>query len=240
MAETVALTIGSVPTAAMVARPSGRGPFGGVVVTFYNEGLDTFTAWIVDSLAEAGFAAIAPNHYHVFPPGVDFTQRSKFLTDEQMAEDLAAAADWLRRQDGVDGKYLALTGPCMGGRTTLVGMEARPDLWRCGCAWYGGSAKKSLIGKMGPPASEERLRLLAAPLYGFFGSLDKNPSPQDVDELEASLSKLGKSHAFYRYEGADHGFLNPWSKRHHEMAAKDSWAKAIGFMRQHCTPPSRR
>jgi dienelactone hydrolase len=90
---------------------------------------------------------------------------------------------------------------------------------------------------MAPPASEERLRLLAAPLYGFFGGLDKNPSPQDVDELEASLINLGKAHRFFRYESADHGFLNPWSKRHHAQATKDSWAKAIGFMREHCTPP---
>jgi carboxymethylenebutenolidase len=44
-----------------VALPDGAGPHPGVLVTFHRGGLDQFTIDRVDRLAEAGFAACAPD-----------------------------------------------------------------------------------------------------------------------------------------------------------------------------------
>jgi len=230
MADTIDFAIGDVQTTAFVAVPSGAGRLPGVVVTFHREGLDDFTAWLCDDLAAHGYAAIAPNHFHVMPPGVDLERRREFITDEQMAADLDAAADWLVAEGNADPHRLALIGHCMGGRTTWMGLAALPDRWKCGCVWYGGGAFNQL-GKVPPPA--DRLESIRCPVAGFFGNEDKNPSPDDVNEFDARLTKLGKKHEFHRYDGAGHAFMSFGRPSYREEAAKDSWAKALAFIRKH-------
>src|ERR1700744_3261972 len=165
MAKTIDFKIGPVTTTAMVALPQGEGPFAGAVVTFHRDGLDGFTEWVVDQLAAAGFGAIAPNHYHVLPPGTDLEDRREYLSDEQYALDFRASAEWLGAQTNLDGKRLAVLDHCAGGRSTWVALEGCPDLWRCGCVWYGGSSLAPL-GRL--PSPYDRLDLIACPVAGFF------------------------------------------------------------------------
>ncbi|MEE8539534.1 MAG: hypothetical protein V3S54_06945 [Woeseiaceae bacterium] len=87
------MTIGEVTTAALIGVPAGVGPFPGVVATFHRGGLDGFTGWLVDELAANGYGAIAPDHYHALPEGVDAAQRRDYLTDEQMALDSCLLSD---------------------------------------------------------------------------------------------------------------------------------------------------
>jgi carboxymethylenebutenolidase len=230
MAEMIDIPVGPIQTKALAAMPEGDGPFSGIVVTYHREGLDAFTAWKVDSLATAGFAAIAPDHYHVLPEGVGFKERNKYLTDEQMALDLEAGAAWLAAQGGVNEDRLAVLGPCMGGRTALVALECNPEIWTCACVWYGGEVFEPLIGQLAPPGSRERLEKIACPIAGFFGNCDTHPTPEEVDQLDAMLTELGKDHIFHRYEDAGHGFLNKWHPRYHQVAAEDSWAKAMEYL----------
>ena len=230
MANKIDLTVGPVQTKALAAMPGGDGPFPAIVVTSHREGLDAFTEWKVDNLAAAGFAAIAPDHYHVLPEGTGFKQRSKYLTDEQMAADLKAGAAWLAAQGGVNEDRLAVLGPCMGGRTALVALECNPETWTCGCVWYGGEVFEPLIGQLAPPGTKERLEKIACPFAGFFGDRDTHPTPEEVDRLDGLLAGLGKEHVFHRYGEAGHGFLNPWHPRYDRAAAEQSWAKALEFL----------
>jgi carboxymethylenebutenolidase len=231
MANTIPLKIGTIATAALMKMPAGSGPFPGVVVTFHKDGLDEFTNWLVDDLAANGFIAIAPNHFHILPPGKGPDDRKDYIADEQMALDLKAAAEWLGAQKNVAGKRYGLLGHCMGGRTTWVGLETNPELWGAGCVWYGGGALKAQ-GKA-YPAPSERLAAIACPVAGFFGNDDKNPSPADVNLFDERLTKLGKPHEFHRYDGAGHAFMNKFGPKYREAACKDSWAKGFAFMRKH-------
>jgi carboxymethylenebutenolidase len=232
MAKQIEIQIGQITTGALVALPETGSKAGGVVVTFHREGLDAFTEWKVDQLALAGFVAIAPNHYHVLPPDFGYEQRSKFLTDEQMSLDLKAAADWLAASPAVDSSRLAVVGPCMGGRTALVAAECNPETWKACCIWYGGGVFKPLIGKLPAPGADDRLFRVACPIVGFFGNLDKNPAPDQVDRLDAALTEAGKPHMFHRYADAGHGFLNRWHKNYNPAAADDSWARAMTFLKE--------
>lgn len=232
MAQIIDFKVGPVNTRAAIGIPSGNGPFPGLVLTFHRYGIDSFTHWLVDDLVSKGFVVIAPDHFHVIPPDKGPDDRKDYLTDEQMVEDLKAATAWLDRQDKVlKGKKYGLFGHCMGGRTTWVGLESIPDLWACGCVWYGGGALKPL-GKRWP-APVERLADIKAPVMGFFGNDDKNPSPADIDKFDEGLTKLGKWHEFHRYDGTAHGFMNQESKKsYREKAATDSWARGVAFMRK--------
>jgi carboxymethylenebutenolidase len=72
---------------------------------------------------------------------------------------------------------------------------------------------------------------ITAPMIGFFGLDDTNPSPADVDKIDAELSRHGKPHEFHRYEGAGHAFLNfTNAERYRPSQAKDAWEKMLAFL----------
>ena len=75
MADTINFKIGDTTTTALMALPKGSRAFSGVVVSHHKCGLDETTGKYVDILARAGFGAIAPNHYHVLPPGASVDDR---------------------------------------------------------------------------------------------------------------------------------------------------------------------
>jgi carboxymethylenebutenolidase len=71
-------------------------------------------------------------------------------------------------------------------------------------------------------------------MIGFFGLDDTNPSPADVDTIDAELSRHGKTHEFHRYEGAGHAFLNfTNADRYRPSQAKDAWEKMLAFLGRH-------
>ena len=133
MGSTIDFTIGDVKTTAYVAVPDGAGPFPGVVLGFHKEGIDAFTKWAIDDLARNGYAAIAPNHYHILPSLDDIERRKEFLDDKQLTADLKASADWLVRDGKADAGRIGMMGHCMGGRTTWVGLVSLPGVFKCGC-----------------------------------------------------------------------------------------------------------
>ena len=230
MGTTIEFSIGDIETTAYVAVPDGAGPHPGVVVAFHKDGIDDFTHWVVDDLASNGYAAIAPNSYHAMPPDKTIDDRKEFLDDAQVTLDLKAAADWLSAQANVDGDRLALLGHCMGGRTTWLGLVSLPDVFKCGCPFYSGNT----FGKVGtPPPPADRFEAIKAPVMGFFGNDDANPSPADVDKLDQILTELGKEHVFHRYDGTGHAFMGGTRAKFRENSARDAWTKTYQFLSQH-------
>ena len=72
---------------------------------------------------------------------------------------------------------------------------------------------------------------IKCPVIGFFGNDDDNPSPADVDKVEAEFKSAGISCAFHRYDGAGHAFQNFLSpERYRESADKDSWDRTLNFL----------
>jgi len=79
----------------------------------------------------------------------------------------------------------------------------------------------------------ERLRNIRGPVIGFFGNDDKNPSPEEVDQIDAELSKHNIAHEFHRYDGVGHGFQNPAHDTLQERAAaENAWEKALAFLQR--------
>ena len=72
---------------------------------------------------------------------------------------------------------------------------------------------------------------IRCPVIGFFGNLDKNPSPEQVDRIDAELTRHGIVHNFHRYDNAGHGFQNRLPGTAGEQAAAaDAWAKTFAFL----------
>lgn len=192
-------------------------------------GVDPFIRGIVDRLAQAGFAAIAPDLYHRDPlPQDDGLTKMKRLLDEQILEDLAAATQHLRGLPEADPGRIATLGFCMGGRIAYLHATADPEL-RAAVVFYGGNI---MLPWGEGPSPFDRSAAIQCPVLGLFGEEDKNPSPDDVEKIDAELTRLGKPHEFHSYPGAGHAFLNDTRPSYRPEAAADAWDKCLEMLRR--------
>jgi carboxymethylenebutenolidase len=204
----------------------------GVVVIMHGPGLDKFVEDRVDALARHGYAAAAPDLYHRQPnDAADMMTRIGRLRDAEMIADTDATVAHLRAMKETRVTDLAVLGFCMGGRITYLLAGARPAAWRAAGVFYGGNIMKAWGDG---PTPLDLTKDISAPMIGFFGQEDTNPSPADVDAIDAELSRHGKAHEFHRYEGAGHAFLNfTNAERYRASEAKDAWEKMLAFLGRH-------
>jgi len=153
----------------------------------HGPGLDKFIEDRVDDLARHGYAAAAPDLYHRQPEdGADMMTRIGRLRDAEILADADATIAHLRALKDTRVTDLAVLGFCMGGRITYLLAGARPAAWRAAGVFYGGNIMKPW-GE--GPAPFDLTKAVAAPMIGFFGLDDTNPSPADVDTIDAELSR---------------------------------------------------
>ena len=212
--------------------PVGADQAPGIVVIMHGPGLDRFIEDRVDDLARHGYAAAAPDLYHRQPDdGADMMTRIGRLRDLEIIDDADATIAYLRGMRDTRVTELAVLGFCMGGRISYLLAGARPSTWRAAGVFYGGNIMKPWGDG---PSPFDRTRAITAPMIGFFGLEDTNPSPADVDTIDAELSRHGKAHEFHRYEGAGHAFLNfTNAERYRASQAKDAWEKMLAFLARH-------
>lgn len=121
---------------------------------------------------------------------------------------------------GTDAKIYTI-GWCFGGMwslqtTLLAGKQA------AGCVMYYGRPETNL----------DKLKTLNCDVIGFFGNLDRSPSPEMVNRFQADMQLTGKKITAYKYE-AGHGFANPSNPSFNKAATEDAHAKAIAFLKEH-------
>ncbi len=211
-----------------VAEPAGAGPHPAVLVAFHRGGLDDFTRHCADRLAEAGYVAVAPDFYHRRPDGEDASESVTHRLDVDVLNDIDATVEHLQGFPNVQADRIAIAGHCMGGRVSLVGASNNAAFTAC-VVYYGGG----MFGAWGEggPTGFERLGNIACPVIGFYGNDDSNPSPEQVDQIDAELTRHGIEHTFHRYDGAGHAFQNFDSPTAYRAeATKESWAKMLDFL----------
>lgn len=214
------------------ALPEGRGPHPGVVVIQHAPGIDTFMQTMVRRLADAGYLAVAPDLYHrQEPAGFAGLERMGRLRDVEVEADVNAAVDYLRGEAGVDGGRLAVIGFCMGGRVAYLAAATNPH-FKAAVVYYGGNIRQAW-GE-GVPTPFARTPQIGCPLLAHFGAEDTNPSPQDMQVLDAELTRHGKAHMFHVYAQAGHAFMNfTTAERYREVASETSWPRTLDFLAQH-------
>ncbi len=225
------------PMEMLVFEPEGAGPFPGVVVAQHfpvaHAGLegDPFTLDIGARLVAAGHAAIIPYIFHWWAPDADRDVKRAEWRDDRTVKDLDAAYGALAGRDKVDGGRMAIIGHCWGGRMAWLGACHEPDYKAC-AVLYGGRIKLPMgAGSVAPIALVENI---GCPMIGIFGNDDRNPSPADVDDLDAALDGAGVEHEFHRYDGAGHGFQDfVNAERYRKEASEDAWKKVLAFLDRH-------
>jgi carboxymethylenebutenolidase len=219
---------------AYVARPAGDEPVPGVVAVHHMPGWDEFYREFSERLARHGFLVICPDLYcrfgHGTPDDITAKVRSEGgVPDDSVVADCGAALAWLKAQPGSSGK-VGIIGSCSGGRHALLtasrvsGFDAVVDLWGGGVVM-----SQSDLSPARPVAPIDYTADLTAPLLGLFGNDDSHPTPEQVNQHEEELKRLGKDYEFHRYDGAGHGFFYYHSPMYRPEAAMDGWAKIFTF-----------
>lgn len=223
---------------AYLARPLGPGPYGGVVVIHHMPGYDAATKEITRRFAAEGYAAICPNLYSREAPGADpddaaaTARAAGGVPDERFLGDAAGAAQTLRELTSSNGK-VGTIGFCSGGRQSFLAacnldLQAAVD---CYGAFVVGTPPEGFPLQVGPVV--DQAPNLSCPVLGLFGAEDQYPSPEQMEELDAELKRLGKPHEFHTYEGAGHAFMAVDRPSYRQEAAVDAWGKILAFYGEH-------
>jgi carboxymethylenebutenolidase len=215
-----------------VSMPEGTGRFPALVVAQHQGGVDEFIQSMTERLADAGYVAAAPELYHRDGPECadDAKTRSMRLRDRNVIADMNAAVSFLQRHTAVAPARLGIIGFCMGGRVVYLMAAANREL-KVGVAYYGGNIFRAW-GR-DTPTPFERTAEIHCPLLGHFGADDKNPSPEDMQKLDAELSKFDKPHQFYSYDNAGHAFMDHTKESYRRHAEEASWPRTLEFLKHH-------
>jgi carboxymethylenebutenolidase len=121
---------------------------------------------------------------------------------------------------GKDAKIYTL-GWCFGG------------MWSLQTAMLAGAQAKGCVMYYGRPETNlDKLKTIQCDVIGFFGSKDKSPSPEMVNEFENSMKSLNKNFTRNNYD-AGHGFANPSNPSFVAAARDDAYEKTIAFLKSH-------
>ena len=206
------------------AKPAAAtGKLPGILVVHENRGLNPYIEDVARRAATANFIALAPDGLTSVGgyPGNDEKGGQLFGTVNRvkMAEDFAAAAQWLKSRPDCSGK-IGVVGFCFGGGiANNLAVRMGADLGAA-VPFYGGQ----------PPAVD--VVKIKAPLLIHYAGLDTRVNggwPAYEEALKASKAK----YEMHMYEGVNHGFHNDTTPRYDEKSAKLAWERTLAFFNQH-------
>lgn len=228
------VTVNSKSMRVYIGVPEGEPRRAGILVAQHGPGVDGFVQDAVNRLFRQGYVAAAPELYHRQPVDVkDNLTRIGMLKDDEIIADMNATAAHMKALKDVSVGPVGIVGFCMGGRVSYLMAAANNEIKAC-TVFYGGNILKPW-GSL--PSPFDRTKDIACPVIGFFGNDDANPSPDDVNKIDAELTRLGKAHEFHRYNGAGHAFQNFLDgTRYRERPARGSWSEMLAFFSQHLKP----
>lgn len=224
------------PIHAYYARPTGAGPYPGIVLVHHLPGWDEIYLEFARRFAQHGYATICPDLYcragHGSPDDVAARVRGAGgVADAQVVGDCVGALNFLKAQPYTNGKA-GIIGTCSGGRHSYVvactsrAFDAVVDLW-------GGRVVQDELTEKQPVSPITMTKDLNCPILGIFGNDDQSPSPAQVDQHEAELKRHGKQYEFHRYDGAGHGFWYHDRPAYRPTQAMDAWGKVFAFFERH-------
>lgn len=217
--------------------PAGKGPFPGVLVFMEAYGVTGHIRGACDRLADAGFAALAPDFFHgeliPYTDGQAAMAKISTLKDEALLQESLAGLDWLEKQPLVNAAALGVIGFCMGGRLAYLINCRHPTRLKAAVGFYGGSIAPEAAGpdRFGrtPPIGETAQ--MQAPLFLGYGADDQGIPAAEHARVVDALSAAKKRYTLNVYPGAGHAFLCEERANYAPAAAPLGWRDAIAFLK---------
>ena len=219
-----------------VEKPQGKGPFPGVIVVMEAYGITGHIQGVCKRLAKAGFAALAPDHFHgeVIPYGTELPKiiaKISSLKDAQLVKEVEQSLDWFDEQSDVKQGAHGIIGFCMGGRLAFLSNCRLPGRLQAAVSFYGGSiAPGTDPDRMGrtPPIGEAVK--MQAPLFLGYGADDQGIPGDEHARIAKTLTDLKKRYVLSVYPGAGHAFLCEERQNYAPEVEPIAWREAIEFL----------
>lgn len=225
-----------------LARPREAGSYPGLIVIHEAWAVNDHIKDLTRRFANLGFIAMAPNLFtRVGDPSKaempEIQRLMQAMPDALVVRDLENAADYLRKQPGINGK-VGCVGFCMGGRCTLLFACSSDKVDAAVDCWGGGITRANNDAVTTPNRPKPIIDMVAnlhCPLYGVFGAEDQNPSPEHMAQLQAKLEQTGKASiaTLESFANAGHAFLADYRPNYRETAAFSLWPKMVFFLKRH-------
>ncbi len=213
-----------------VVYPEVAKPVPAVVVIHENRGLNDWARSVADTLAEAGYVAIAPDLLSGAGPnggGTDAYANADAARDgiykldpDVVTADLDAVVKYVRGLDATNDK-VAVAGFCWGGGQSFRYATHDPKL-AAAFVFYGTAP------------TDDELKAITAPVYGFYGGNDFRISGQ-TPKVAAAMKAAGKTYEPVVYEGAGHGFMRTGEEPNAEAANRKGmeagWKRWLGVLK---------
>lgn len=209
-----------------LARPANAGTtrLPGILVIHENRGLNPHIEDVARRLALENFMAFAPDGLTSVGgyPGDDEKGGAMFgkVDRAKMAEDLYAAAVWLKNRSDSTGR-LGVTGFCFGGGiSNALAVRMGADL-AAAVPFYGGA----------PPVADVP-KIKAAVLVHHGG--EDTRLVEAWPAYEAALKAAGVRYEGHIYPGAVHGFNNDATpQRYNKAAADQAWKSTVAWFNKY-------
>ena len=222
-----------------VAEPDSAGPHPVVIVFMEAFGVNGHIKDLTGRFANEGYVAIAPDMYYrqgSVVAGYDDIPKimgvMQSVVDAQTNADVRVAINHIKSLPKADAGKIACTGYCMGGTISWMSACLNRDI-KAAAVYYSGGLITRQTNRNRPGSPHSYAELLTAPVLGLFGEEDQNPPPADVRELDAELTKLGKTHEFHIYPNAGHGFFCDERPSYSKAAADDAWPRTLEWFKKH-------
>ena len=205
-----------------LARPSGSGPFPGVLMIHEWWGLNVDMARLADALAEEGFVVLAPDAFRgsLAKTPQEAMAQLRSTPQEQIASDLDSALGFLRNHSAVESDSVATMGFCFGGTQSMY-LGTRAEGLAAVVTLYG-SGPIQEAGQLGNMPQNE-------PVLGIFGAEDGNIPVSEVRGFEDALETANVENTITVYPGVGHAFVKS-TTYDQGGAPEEAWEELVSFL----------
>jgi carboxymethylenebutenolidase len=187
-------------------------------------GLHHFYKELAQRFAEAGIDAVAIDYFGrtagIGDRGEDFDWKPQVeaTTQENMAQDVAAAIRYLKSKDGGAVKSVFTVGFCFGGSSSWNQSALQPEL-------------NGAIGFYGrPERSHQYIDNMKAPLLLLIAGADAATPKDAFLEFDRKLTQAKVTHEMHIYDGAPHSFFDRTFDQWKD-AGDDAWRRILAFVK---------
>lgn len=230
-----------------VFRPSGPGPFPGVILYMDGPGIRPGLFAMADRLRTNGYFVLLPDLFYRLG-GSDLGQAERLFSDPafrkdwitkylpsasiaNVRSDTVAFLDYLASHPDVSQNGVGTTGYCMGGGHSLTAAANHPDRIVAAASYHGGG-----LATDSPDSPHRFVASIRAKVY--IAAADEDPLfPDDMrDRLLAALDAGGVDYTFETYAGERHGFAPPDTPVHTANAEARHWKSLLDLFAATLSP----
>jgi len=205
----------------------------------------------VQYMVNQGYFVIAPNYRGSTGYGKEFTDANRFDMGGGDYEDVAAAAEWIKKTGYIDPQKLVAMGGSYGGYLTMVAVTRSPELWAAGVPivpfvnWFteveneDPALREYDLATMGDPIKDKQRYVerspinfvdqIKAPLLILAGGHDPRCPSTEAEQVASAVKKRKGVVELKVYENEGHGF----SKLENQI---DAYSRVAEFLKKHVPP----